>query len=152
MNNNCKSLVIDEIHIKRCSVETENKDKEFCPLHDFKKYMDKDAECAICYESIDASIEVFLKCGHIYHRNCLHRSKLNHCPYCKTNLQEDELKYFTCDSDFISDGMQQHLRELIKENESAQKLMLFLHNIQKMTICLNYIVIGFVLYKRYKSN
>ena len=75
-------------------------------------------ECSIWYEPIDTTIEVFSTYGHIYYKNCLHKSTLTNCPYCNKELQEDKLQYFTCVSNNCqNDTKKRHLQFLISKYE-----------------------------------
>lgn len=144
----CNALVIDEIHIKRCCIETEN---EFCEQHNFKKYVD--SECVICYENIDTNIEVFLRCGHIYHRNCLYKSKIDKCPYCNKSLEEDELKYFTCGSDNNNlkyDEQEAYLATVINNYNTAINTLTMLKKLSHFTLAINSLTIAFMIYKKIK--
>jgi hypothetical protein len=48
-------------------------------------------ECCICLENIVDNVSVVLKCGHIYHVNCINKNKQlsDECPMCKQIVVED---------------------------------------------------------------
>lgn len=144
----CKALTIDGIHIKRCEQSTEN---EFCSDHDFKKFHEQ--ECSICYEKIDYDVEVFLRCGHIFHRNCIYLSRNDRCPYCDYQLNDDEFKYFICLNGETLEllktayAYKKHYENLVMENTNKKKINDTMFKLQMASLVFNYAVFGFFIYK-----
>jgi len=95
LNQICKFLVIDGIHISRCNIENcESHKKVFINTND-----ENEVECSICYSNLDINLETPLHCGHIFHKNCINLSKQEKCPYCSENFNDDEKKYFQIEKD-----------------------------------------------------
>ena len=62
---------------------------------DNEKESDTDTECPICYEPLNSTDEITIKCGHKFHYNCILSSfksnvskNMRHiriCPFCRNN-------------------------------------------------------------------
>lgn len=51
--------------------------------------LDCESECVICLESIDKTIDTFMKCNvceNIFHKKCIYNLKKKECPLCRTKI------------------------------------------------------------------
>jgi hypothetical protein len=62
----------------------------FANINDLIKHLDTQ-ECCICLENIVKGASVVLKCGHIFHKECIYENKKTSmkCPMCKKIVEED---------------------------------------------------------------
>jgi hypothetical protein len=63
---------------------------KFTNINDLITHLDKQ-ECCICLENIVDGVSVVLKCGHIFHKDCIDTNKQTSmdCPMCKKIVKSD---------------------------------------------------------------
>ena len=50
-------------------------------------------ECTICIESLNQNKIVKLKCGHIFHFDCISQCVNCKCPLCRSDISKDKICY-----------------------------------------------------------
>lgn len=84
-----------------------------------KKFIDKECECSICLESFDKNNDknlVYLKCKHVFHKNCLQKwvgsqceeNNIINCPLCRDTITKQKtlvpiVVYSDSDNESLSD-------------------------------------------------
>jgi hypothetical protein len=89
-NSNCNGLVFENNKLKKCCFKTNEK---YCTIHKNRYKLEIPEECSICYEKINIENEIPLSCGHIFHKECLIKCKVNNCPICRVNMDKSDIKY-----------------------------------------------------------
>ena len=115
----CNALCISDEKLVKCNNLTEN---VFCNKHSIQ-YKNKD-KCSICFETVDETTEIPLKCGHWFHKECIKPTNIYKCPLCQKRLSVDEItfifgtQHIECNS--YNDGNSIYWEQ---SNDNEQELM-----------------------------
>lgn len=85
----CCALIFENDSLIKCGMKTDNK---YCSFH-IKKYKFEPENCTICLESISTKTEIPLECGHWFHKECLKPTNTHSCPYCRSCMNKNDIKY-----------------------------------------------------------